>query len=217
MSELRDFDGKTWVAFSDLCGLKIFYKKDKGKALGALKTFYEMIYDLQRMPNGLSALAVSDCAIFWDYTSSATRQSVEPLLLRIKDLHKRMIEKDHLIRTTLAYGHFHYQPRRETPFFGKNLLLGSAYMDAYYANEKVEEGSIVVLPSQRALHPSIVFPDCAGSEAEFLKKEKSGWEYYWWVNSALEINDAREARKKVKNRAFDELKRVYRGELANVQ
>lgn len=44
---MNNFDGQTWVAFSDLSGLKAMYIKDVDQAATALDKFYNTAYGLQ--------------------------------------------------------------------------------------------------------------------------------------------------------------------------
>ncbi len=212
---LQDFDGQTWVAFSDLCGTKAMYKESPDKAAEALDRFYNAVYELQRAQGEISALAVSDCAIFWlhDPTGYPGEASVAPrmlecLLTHVKTLHMRMVEEKYLVSTTVAYGHFRYQQRLEIPRLRKDMIVGGAYLDAYAANDKVREGTIVILKPADA-------PDaaqCAGRFSKMIKpyeRSRNQREFFWWLDSPDRIQEAKQAVKQAADSRFRELLRTY--------
>jgi len=200
-STLQDFDGQTWVAFSDLCGTKAMYRKNPKKAAKALHEFYNAVYRVQQQRQQVSALAVSDCAIFWAHGgpragidgADACHDALSVLLERLKRLHRRMVDHGYLLRTTVAYGHFRYERRLEIPRLRKGMIVGGAYLDAYAANGRIRKGAIFVLPPA----DDADWPSCARGCSPFLcgRRRAKKWEFVWWVTRS---NQVAEARRRVK-------------------
>ncbi len=217
---LQNFEGQTWVAFSDLCGTKAMYKEGHHKADKALGRFYQTVYDLHESSRGISALVVSDCAVFWVHAGAGITlprrpgsNSLESLLERLKALHWQMVHENYLIRTTVAYGHFCYQQRIELRNLRKDMFVGDAYMDAYLANDRCTPGGIVILnPTEGEV---VRLPRCAGQFSVFLKRVSRGkkWELVWWIQSPEDTGDAIRRRTEQRKRGrFNGLLRAYQGQ-----
>ncbi len=205
---MNNFDGQTWVAFSDLCGLKAMYEKDIEKAAQALNKFYNIVYDLQQFNNSINSIVVSDCSVLWLDRPNCTDE-LSILLERVKELHQQMLP-EYLIRTTIAYGHFKYQGRLEMPRIRKNMIVGGAYLDAYANNDKVDLGAIVIvrLPDGSNYNNLRV-----GNEYKNVIKAnfpKNGfYEYCWSLREKNQIKDFLDKRKKIENSVFQKLKELY--------
>lgn len=197
---LPDFDGQTWVAFSDLCGTKAIYAEDPDKAAKVLDIFYNTVYDIQCNSGNISSLVVSDCAIFWIHGNGSLNgeTKINPdmlgtLLEQLQKLHQEMIRQNCLIRSTVAYGHFKYQQRLEMPRIRKNMVIGGGYLEAYVANEKQRLGSIVIVKKPDDWNIS----SCRNYESYISPSSENGaWEYIWWSKEGEDINGALQRRDK---------------------
>jgi len=211
---IPNFNGETWLAFSDLCGTKAMYKENPDKAAKALDHFYNTVYNVvQGVQNEISALAVSDCAIFWVHDDAEHRgmfQMLPTLLKQLKWLHRQMIEHNYLIRTTIAYGHFRYEQRIEIRRLRKNMFIGGGYLEAYAANDKVTPGGIVILrpPAQgeddtRGPGETLDVQRTAGDFAAYLRARRGQkqWEFVWWINTESDVDSALQSRKKLKKQS----------------
>ena len=205
---MNDFDGQTWVAFSDLCGLKAMYEEDAEKAAQALNKFYNTVYDLQYSNNSINSIVVSDCSVCWIDRPDCTA-GLSMLLEKLKSLHQRMLP-DHLIRTTIAYGHFKYEGRLEMPQIQKNMIIGGAYLDAYANNDKIEHGSIVIVKLPEGTDYGNL-----RMESEYKNMLKGNCpvegfcEYFWSLSNKQNIERFLYKRKEINNSVFQNLKKLY--------
>lgn len=203
---MNDFDGKTWVAFSDLSGLKALYEKKPEDAANALNKFYNTVFEIQEERNPINAIVVSDCAIFWIDIVGCVGQ-LGTLLGQLNKLHRRMLP-DYLLRTTIAYGHFTYQQRLEISTIRKNMIIGLAYLEAYANNDKVDHGAIVIvrLPegtSHRDLH-------CVNKPMIKANCPKKGfYEYFWAIENPRQIKTFIQEREEANIATFSKLKELY--------
>lgn len=205
---MNNFDGQTWVAFSDLSGLKALYEEDRDKAAIALDKFYNSVYELQRETNSVNSIVVSDCAIFWIDEIDCT-DKLEVLLDKMKRLHQQMLP-DYLVRSTIAYGHFKYQDRLEMPRIHKNMIIGGAYLDAYANNDKINHGDIVIVK----LPDGISYNNfqITGTLKELIRKDspvKDFHEYFWQLQNKRQISSFMEKRKEIHYAIFREIKELY--------
>jgi len=205
---MNDFDGKTWVAFSDLCGLKAMYAKEPDQAAEALDKFYNVAYGLHSEDDIINSLVVSDCSIFWIDRPDCI-DGLELLLERLKGFHLHMLP-DYLLRSTIAYGHFKYQQRLEMPTIRKNMIVGGAYLDAYANNDKIDHGAIVIvkLPEGSNYRGLQISNNC-----KMLLKtncpSKGLYEYLWSIENSRQIKDFIKNRDKANNATFSKLKELY--------
>ncbi|GAI41032.1 unnamed protein product [marine sediment metagenome] len=142
---LENFNGKTYVAFSDLCGFKQMMNENRKKAVKALDCLYESVYDIQNDEDRLrmthvDAIAVSDCVVSW-----VTNGQLDTIVEFLSWFHSRMIKKGYLLRTTIAYDAFCYQRRLQLRNLQKAYIEGGAYISAYLGNDKAEPGMIILL------------------------------------------------------------------------
>jgi hypothetical protein len=198
------FDGETWVAFTDLCGTKVMYNENPEVAAKALDTFYNTVFDIHQETNGICTIAVSDCAIFWLNEGVNQQTNLHTLLNSLKALHRRMIDKSYLLRTTVAYGNFKYQQRLEIAAIRKDMFVGSAYLDAYANNDKIQPGQIGIVKSAHCTDIKL----CAGDlHGLVFKIRNSGfWEYFWSVNDARQIQRLKEQRARAYKATAEKLK-----------
>ena len=208
-NSIPNFEGKTWVAFTDLCGTKDMYKEKPEIAAKALHTFYNAVFNIHQQSGNISTIVVSDCAIFWLNRGANQQDNLDTLLSSLKKLNREMIGKNYLLRTTIAYGHFKYQQRLEIPGISKNMFVGSAYLDAYANNDKAIEGSIAIASWPKGKKRN-------GYSQQFQKFVRKGkdldfWEYFWSVDDASEIKRLIAEREKAYKLTFEKLKEIYQG------
>jgi len=203
---MNNFDGKTWVAFSDLSGLKALYEKKPEYAAKALDKFYNTIYQMQAERNDINAIVVSDCAIFWIDIKDCI-DKLDNILIHLKELHKLMLP-DYLLRTTIAYGNFKYQQRLEMPRIRKNMIIGGAYLDSYANNDKIDHGAVVIVKlPERTIYRDLTFVSKTMIKANYPKK--GFYEYFWAVEDSRQIRAFINEREKAKEATFSKLKDLY--------
>ena len=206
---MNNFDGQTWVAFSDLSGLKKMYSKSHKKAAKALSKFYSSVYNLQQSKVVINAIVVSDCAVFW-IDKQDCKNELSVLLDKVKQLHQKMLP-DYLLRTTIAYGHFKYQQRIEMPTIRKNMIIGGAYLDAFMKNDKIEHGAIVIVELPSKMEMKDIIND------DYVTKKIQGkfYEYFWMLNNKSEIKEFVKRRKEIQENIFENLKKLYINKIKN--
>ena len=205
---MNDFDGQTWVAFSDLSGLKALYEKNPEDAAEALDKFYNAVYDVQEEQSPINAIVVSGCAIFWIDIRNCVNE-LGTILGHLKELHRKMLP-DYLLRTTIAYGHFKYQQRLEISTIRKNMIIGLAYLDAYANNDKIDHGAIVVVQ----LPEGTSYRDLHFVNKPMIKvhcPKKGFCEYFWAVENHRQIKNFIEEREEANIATFSKLKELYSG------
>lgn len=190
-----DFDGTTFVAFSDLSGFKKMLAEDSGEAYKALNYMYNKAYELLTDNANVSAIAVSDCVVSWSRDNN-----LQHLVSFVSMLHKRMIAKRFLLKTTIAHGDFKYESRISLPNMQKGLILGNAYLKAYIANEKIKRPGRITLVSAE--------PTC---NCWRWRKTRSRWEYFWSANSENQIRLIKSARNNARTPIYEGLKNIYAG------
>jgi len=207
----ENFNGQTYVAFSDLCGLKKMMNESRKKATKALGWLYQSAYIIQNDRNriigtGVDAIAVSDCIVSW-----ARDGKLSTIATFLSQLHERMIKKRYLLRTTIAYDFFCYQQRLQLTNLQKAYIEGGAYVSAYLANEMAEPGMIILLKSnynhnaeQIATPTGWQWRPCRGTK---------NWEYFWSARSPAYIPKIKKERSKAKNLEYNRLAEIYQGRL----
>lgn len=197
-----DFDGETYVSFSDLCGFKELMG-DQQRAYEALNRLYNKTYELLTSSDYISlrALAVSDCVISWAHHGATDEEMLCSISALAKDLHTRMLAQRYLMRTAIAYGDFKYEPRIEPTRLRKDLLLGKAYLDAYVGSDEAEPGAIVLLEANGASPPQRGFwRQC---------QKPKGWEYFWAAQTQQDVARLMEERRRCHDARFRCLIQTY--------
>ena len=209
---IENFDGETWVAFSDLCGTKAMYAERPQKAGNALDRFYNTVYDVQLQAyHGVTCLAVSDCAIFWVHEHP--RNGLDRLLSILKELHQRMSREGYLVSTSIAWGAFKYQQRLELSNLGKNMMAGGAYLEAFGKNDKLIPGAIGIVN-----HPGQAWDvSLCPQSAALLSCGRAGFKknFIWWVDGPADITAAKERQKEANESRFKALIEEYTGLLGD--
>ncbi len=189
---LNDYDGTTFVSFTDISGFKEMMQ-DRKKAGLALDGFYQAGYDILRnqTPNThrVDGLFVSDCGVLFireEETEAGSPDALNALLRVIEDLSRRLLRVHVMLTSSVAYGQFSYHQRLEFPGIEKNRFFGYAYLDAYLDNSsghpKIQPGQCRVvcrgLPGQLAV---------SGGESRLAQKRGEHRYFYWMLSDPAEI------------------------------
>ena len=196
------FNGWTYVAFSDLCGFKAMMK-NREEAYKGLDYLFKSVYGLLRDKQSIKGLAVSDCVISW-----ATDEQLQSVVDFVGALHKKMIHKQYLMRTSIACGQFEFQDRIQLTNLSKQMIWGGAYLAAYLGNESVKPGSIGLLGQRDT-------PNIEESLYHWRWKRRSSkngilHEYYWAASKQEDINRIKEVQRlRKKQEQYEGLKELY--------
>jgi hypothetical protein len=208
------FDGSTFVAFSDLSGFKNMIRGDAGKAYEALNCLYTEAYHYLDGCRNVGGLAVSDCVVAWAIDAGvevSVRAKAEAILDFLKALHRGMLQRSYLVTTTIAWGRHTYQRRIELSNFRKDLLTGSAYIEAYIRNGSAEKGSISLLRKGCDWDPTR-----EAQTGAMWRKTRGGWEFFWCTDEPVRIPRIEDARREAKRMRgtirFETLIQILRGE-----
>lgn len=181
---LLSFNGKTFVAFLDISGFKEKMKNNQ-EALETLNHFYQIGFDLLEGQKDVEGIFISDCGIlFVRETNCLISEQLDKLLTLVKSINKKVLEKDIMLTTSIAYGPFSYQEKIEFQGIEKNQIHGYAYLDAFLDNEK---GLPKIQPGQcRILKKNL--PNELVVDNPFIRKKSKHYYYYWNVNQPEEID-----------------------------
>jgi hypothetical protein len=131
---IPDFDGPTFVAFTDICGFKEMMKREQ-RAIRALDQFYASGYSVLRDKPSVHGAFVSDCAVLFVSNTDTPSTQLLSLLIAIEELNRKVLEHDIMLTTSIAYGRFSYHQRLEFAGIEKNPIYGNAYVSAFLDNE----------------------------------------------------------------------------------
>lgn len=189
---VQNFSGETFVAFLDISGFKELMKDDR-KALEALKRLYQSGYDALHDAQGVEGFFVSDSGILFVRTGSL-HEKLEKILTVIKTINRRMLERDYMLTTSIAYGHFDYHDKLEFNGIEKNPIYGYAYVQAFLDNET---GSPKIQPGQCRLVTRNLPAEIDMQHVDFnLLKQKGNDNthcyFYWNVNRQNDIDNFEE-------------------------
>ena len=180
---LENFNGKTFVAFLDISGFKELMKKEK--AISALDTFYQSGYEALANCGELKGIFVSDSGILYA-TENIETEKFRKILEAVKYINKQMLDKDYMLKASIAFGEFNYYERIELPNLSKGMILGNAYLNAYLDSQKVDAGLCRIIKTN--------FPDSIVIDNFPLLKQRGNYYYYYWnisensVDKDCEIN-----------------------------
>jgi hypothetical protein len=204
-----DFDEVTFVSFVDISGFKELMK-NRNEAESCLDWFYTESYKCinainnnERSESRLEGLLISDCGIFIVRTRNQTGNQnheghLKLILLLIRDINKKMLERNVMVTSSIAYGEFKFHNRYEGLHTIKAPIYGKAYVKAFFDNEN---GKPKIQPGQcRILKDNL--PDrikeilgCTNHRDEILSLVKrrvndvKRFYFYWMVNNPSEIDE----------------------------
>jgi hypothetical protein len=193
--EDNSYKGTTFVAFMDISGFKKLMKTDTEIAKGTLNDFYNTVYkiicDQNSIGSRVEGTLISDCAMLFvrndrnpnqanDPNHSSQANDLDSILKVIKKITQKMIKKDIMLTTSIAYGGFEYQYRIENNRTRKNYIYGDAYLNAYLDNEN---GIPKIQPGQCRLVKENVPNDIIQSDKFNTVRDKNEHYYYYWMVS----------------------------------
>lgn len=143
---VSNFNGDTFVAFTDISGFKEMMKGDGQKAIRALDKLNRAGYAaLQRKPE-INGFFVSDCGILFVKDNSLSKHEKLSVMLEVvEDINRSLLDDDIMLTTSIAYGKFSYHSRIEFDGIEKNPIYGNAYVAAFLDNET---GKPIIQPGQ---------------------------------------------------------------------
>jgi len=206
-----EFDGETYVAYSDLSGFKRMQEADRDRAAQALERlcqFTREILDNRKrlLKVNVTAIGISDCIISW-----ASDRKLGSLISFLRQLHSQMIRRGYLICTTIAYGDFCC---RESPPLANchtTHLAGRAYTLAYSENGNFEPGMIVLLKASS-------LPCRSPSTWQWhLTKKTDSCEYFWSARHEKDVQRIERERIKARVHKYRRLIEIYRGKIQPVR
>ena len=180
---VKNFSGKTFVAFVDISGFKVMMSEDKSRAAEALDKFYQIGYEVLQSYHKVSGIFISDCGVLFVSQTTSINEQLNTILEVVKNINQRMLYENFMLTTNIAYGDFSYQDRVEFNGISKNLLFGNAYLDAYSDNiskPKMEPGMCRIL-SKNIKDTSFL------DSNQFLMRKKEHYYFYWNVNIPEQI------------------------------
>lgn len=183
---ITDFNGNTFVAFTDISGFKELMKNDT-IALEAIKYFYQTGYNVLRESENVEGFFVSDCGILFARNGDNEKKLLN-LLDALKRINKRMIEKNYMLTTSIAFGQFDYQGKIEFQGIEKNAIYGGAYVKAFLDNEM---GKPKIQPGQCRLVMQNL-PNIDIENIPLLVKRGNDNQhlyYYWNIENPIEIQN----------------------------
>ncbi|MDD2904961.1 MAG: hypothetical protein WBK95_10390 [Sulfurimonas sp.] len=213
----NDFSGKTFVAFVDISGFKnMMQKKQAGDAL---MEFYSIGYRTLGEHPDISGVFISDCGILYhNGVAGDINTKLQSILDAIKKINEKMLEKNYLLTTSIAYGEFEYRNKIELENMTKNSFQGYAYLDAYLDSEdkgihKLKAGECRVLISDDLGTINLGNPN--------IKKTSKHFYYYWMLQENQTIagyeqnvksieNKYTKKSKKINDEKFEELKQLLK-------
>lgn len=189
------FDGNTFVAFLDISGFKNLMRKNK--ALEAINLFYSSGYgSIRRSLSTVAGIFVSDSGILFSSRDYRDIKSLEILLKVIKEINLKMLKKDIMITTSIAFGPFRYEERRvfdgivKAPIYGNGYL--NAFLDHDYGKPKIQPGQVRIIKKNLPEDVVTLFDNINNQSNIFnFVKKKSGdnqhYFYYWNLDDPSKI------------------------------
>lgn len=225
---ITTYDGETFVAFVDISGFQTYMANNV--SYNVLNDFYNIGVQVVNEHNSLannsdkfyiSGLLVSDCAILFSRLEESWKSGFKDILSVVEKYNKRMLDRNHLLTTSIAFGEFHYENRTEYPEIRKNPMYGIGYVRAFSDNEyvvpKLQPGECRIVkqgfPPFNVYGTNTIF-NSINSEESFLQnfdklvKTKDGkhYNFYWMVNSKGEIENIKKIYRRNKQEMYENLK-----------
>lgn len=205
---INDFSGNTFVAFIDISGFKELMK-NRNKAEEAMDWFYQNGYkcintinDSQRHKSRMAGLFVSDCGIVFVGSQNQRRsqdytEDLRLILLLIREINKKMLERNLMLTTSIAYGEFKFHRRYEGEYTIKAPIYGDAYVKAFFDNKngkpKIQPGQCRILKENLPRRITNYFGQANKDDLFRLIKERTGdsnhYYFYWMRGCPEEIEE----------------------------
>jgi hypothetical protein len=216
---MPNYHGSTFVGFIDISGFKHMMNNQRAKAESVLDHFYRTIYQcvfeanqIETSPIKLNAIAVSDCAVLFlsrergEEGNEICKQTGLIFLLKYLQKMNRSFIKHYdpfMTTSSIAYGEFHYENRREIAYLQKNCLRGKAYIDAFLDNEsqepKINPGEVRILRNNLDIN---ITDDQLLS---VLKPKGKHFYFYWMLDKKTKIRQYQIQYKQTTEDMYNEL------------
>ena len=183
---IPDFDGETFVAFTDISGFKEMMKEDE-RAVKAIDRLYSNGYQVLQNNQNINGLFVSDCGILFvrNHRHCERENQLQCLLNDLEDLNRRLLQDDIILTTSIAFGRFSYHQRIEFEGIEKNPVYGHAYASAFLDHEV---GKPRIQPGQcRIVKNGLCNMNLNGLDR--MKGGSSHWYFYWMVSTQEGIDE----------------------------
>ena len=189
---IRNYDSKTFVAFLDISGFKELMKQND-RALEALNLLYQTGYNIIKNGASIEGLFVSDCGILFVRGTNNKYQDLQNLLNGIRDINKKMLEKEFMTMASIAYGQFKYQEKLEIKGIEKSAVYGGAYVQAFLdtekSNPKIKAGQVRII-NENLPDEVVEAINAQNDQTTRLLREKGKYFYYYWsVDNPEKIED----------------------------
>lgn len=220
---IRNYSGKTFVAFLDICGFKELMRT-KQRAWRALDKMYTAGYQVLRENNEqvhVEGLFISDCGILFlrreQQPDIFIESDLNQLLSKVRKINQIMLSDDFMLTTSIAYGQFTYQERIEFVGIEKNPFYGDAYVSAYFDNDS---GSPKIQPGQCRLVKEGLPPICDENNISIrqdrsLIRERAGdpqhYYYYWNVEQPSDIESFEDRYRDAYNLKYQGMLKALKG------
>jgi hypothetical protein len=182
---IEDFNGNTFVAFTDISGFKELMKNDS-LALEAIRHFYQTGFDVLSDSNNVEGFFISDCGILFPRNGS-NENKLRDLLSVVKKINQRMLSRNYMLTTSIAFGRFDYQGKIEFQGIEKNPIYGGAYVKAFMDNEtgkpRIQPGQCRIV---KEFLPQIEFSDFPLVVER--GRDNIHFYYYWNLNESDSIS-----------------------------
>ena len=191
---IKSYDGMTFVAFTDISGFKSLMNEGN-KAVEALDYFYSIGFSTLKNQSDetlkVEGFFVSDCGVLFvrKEHNDSIEKALEAILNVLQKMNRKMLEKDYMLTTSIAFGNFKYEEKIEFIGIDKNPIYGNAYLAAFLDNEI---GRPKLEPSQcRIIKRDLESLDLNKiNVSSKLKERNKGYYYfYWMVDKKDEINN----------------------------
>lgn len=204
-----DFNGVTFVSFVDISGFKELMK-NRSEAESCLDWFYTESYKCinainnnERSESRLEGLLISDCGIFIVRTRNLTGNQnneghLKLILLLIRDINKKMLERNVMLTSSIAYGEFKFHNRYEGLHTIKAPIYGKAYVKAFLDNEngkpKIQPGQCRILKDNLPdrIKDKLDYTNRLDEILRLVKKRVNDdrhFYFYWMVDDSDEIDE----------------------------
>lgn len=195
---IHSYHGTTLVCFIDISGFKRAMR-NRGQALRILELFYQTGYVSLRVQSSkaiclVEGVFITDCAILFVRQNQRRFPTILRALLQVVEaINKEMIRHNVMLTTSIAYGHFAYEPRMEFDGIEKNIVFGDAYISAYLDNSvgtpKLTPGLCRVIVDglpQRELER--VLQSNSPLFQLLRQRTENHLYFYWMLNNPRQIN-----------------------------
>lgn len=183
---VADYYGDTFVAFTDISGFKEMMIGDGAMAIKALDELNKAGFNALSDNPDINGFFISDCGVLFVKNNSLNKSNkLKALLKVITIINRKLLNKNYILTTSIAYGEFSYHQRIEFPGIEKNPIYGNAYVTAFLDNES---GKPKIQPGQCRIVVGDLEDEILDVDAK-LKKTNKHLYYYWMVESNQQIDE----------------------------